>query len=148
MACSCTCKKCGLKFDRYSGKLLNISNYMMSLLRDKVESEKHYVLCSDCIEELIGKPITMNMLKFQKTRVGEEWYSSNLLYFYRKTIENQEKVLQNKRFVILNGDDYNDIVELIKKCEKKGIISGLERWNLIKSTGHFVDIRVFKWLLL
>ena len=32
--------------------------------------------------------------------------------------------------------------------EKKGIISGLERWNLIKSTGHFVDIRVFKWLLL
>lgn len=66
MACSCTCKKCGLKFDRYSGKLLNISNYMMSLLRDKVESEKHYVLCSDCIEELIGKPITMNMLKFQK----------------------------------------------------------------------------------
>lgn len=148
MACSCTCFKCGIKFDRYSGKLINISDSLMDKLRGRIQAEKHYVLCSNCIEEMLGREITLCDMKWHYARGNrQEFYSSNLLYLYRKSMENGIKILSNQRFIILTQKDYDEIVSLVKKCEQKGLIKGLDVEDLYRHD-RVRDIRPFTYLLL
>ncbi len=86
MPCSCTCKCCGRKFDRYSGYLLNISDGAIEILKEKNPSlEGHSVLCSDCIEKSVNRNIiSFNLLKWKVVKGERYWYTSNYFYFLRK----------------------------------------------------------------
>ena len=85
---SITCVRCGKKFDKMSGYLINISESLMRRLFDFQEVKnladkgKHFVYCSDCLEKLLGTSLTMDSMKFKGTQ--NYWMVSNILYFARK----------------------------------------------------------------
>ena len=85
---SITCVKCEKKFDKMSGYLVNISDLLMDSLRNNLEVKKlsdkgkHFVYCSDCIEKLLNRDLTIQDLKFKDT--PKYWMVSNVLYFARK----------------------------------------------------------------
>jgi hypothetical protein len=93
MACKTTCCKCGLKFDRFSGKLINISDeglkefYSLSFIQEylKDTSHKHPTLCSDCLIELLGRDLSLNDIKFKNGK----WMTSNVAYLINKLNKSQ-----------------------------------------------------------
>lgn len=62
-------------------------------------------------------------------------------------MENGIKILSNQRFIILTQKDYDEIVSLVKKCEQKGLIKGLDVEDLYRHD-RVRDIRPFTYLLL
>lgn len=125
--CKCTCKICGRKFDRYSGHLLNLSDKALDELRGKVQSEKHFVLCSDCVETLLGRFIVpMSYLKWKSARNSSYWYTSNYLYCLRKI-----GVIYSCNSKIKCSDlHYQSIVEFCKKVENKGVLKWYTPYKL------------------
>ena len=101
--CSCTCR-CGRKFDKFSGYLVNLDDWVLKKLKEKPAFQeilkeytvdgktKHFVLCSDCVEELLGEKLMTADFKYK----GGQWMTSNAAYFLRRlnllTPENIERL--------------------------------------------------------
>ena len=93
MACKTTCCKCGSRFDRFSGKLINISDeglkdfYSLPFIQEylKNTSHKHPTLCSDCLIELLGRDLTLKDIKFKNGK----WMTSNVAYLINKLNKSQ-----------------------------------------------------------
>ena len=87
MACKTTCCRCGDKFDRFSGKLINISDeglkefYSLSFVKDSIKdpSHKHPTLCSECLIELLGRNLVFKDIKFKNGR----WMTSNVAFLIK-----------------------------------------------------------------
>lgn len=124
--CSCKCH-CGRKFDKTSGYLLNLSDKALKKLSNckkfkeikelyfDGEKQKHFVLCSDCIESLMG-PIRVQDLKFKKNR----WLTSNIAWYLRKKGWLTEKSLEwltaqdDKGVLPYDKEQFNVIIKIIR----------------------------------
>lgn len=84
MACKTQCIKCGATIDKFSGKLINLSDeglakfYNIPYVREycKQDKRKHVTLCSDCLIKLLGKPLSSSDLKLKNGR----YMTSNIAY--------------------------------------------------------------------
>lgn len=93
MACKTTCCRCGSKFDRFSGKLINISDeglkdfYSLPFIQEylKNAAHKHPTLCSDCLTELLGRELALKDIKFKNGK----WMTSNVAYLINKLNKSQ-----------------------------------------------------------
>lgn len=80
--CNTTCVKCGEKFDRFSGKLLNLSDeflpvfYKLPSIVEALKTHKHTTLCAKCLCEELGRPLTFSEIKFKSGK----WMTSNIAY--------------------------------------------------------------------
>lgn len=85
MNCKYTCSKCGRRFDKFSGYLVNLSPsalewyYTLPWIKEWFKTHKHSILCSDCIESLHGS-LTAKDFKYKRGF----WLISNLCYIARK----------------------------------------------------------------
>lgn len=109
MSCKSTCPVCGRKFDRYSGYLLNISDKCISELRSKVSFNKHVVVCSECIRNILGRSILVKDLKFK----GDKWYTSNIAWLLRLRLESGK----------ISESEFNEEMSKLKELDNKGISS-------------------------
>lgn len=153
MPCSCTCKVCDRKFDRYSGYLLNISDSLREELSDKEEVQnlseqgKHFVLCSKCIENIIDRRIKLSDMKFASKRDGLHWYTSNLLYLYKKAVDKGTKIIGSKGSFSIGVDVFNEYVNILKSKEDKGILN-LKKFDIVlQNNEKLIDLRVKQYLL-
>lgn len=84
MACKTQCFNCKEKIDRFSGKLINLSDlglqkfYGIKEVQEfcKQPDRKHVTLCSECLIKLLGKPLRLSDLKVKNGRL----MTSNVAY--------------------------------------------------------------------
>lgn len=78
--CNTTCVKCGKRFDRFSGLLLNLSDkvlgefYNIQVVKEALKEHKHTTLCVDCLYEELGRKFRADDCKFKQGR----WMTSNV----------------------------------------------------------------------
>lgn len=88
MPCSTTCIECNDKFDRFSGKLINLSDsclkefYALPRVKEFLSNpnHKHVTLCASCLIKLLGRDLTLRDFKFK----NGWWMTSNVAYLIRR----------------------------------------------------------------
>lgn len=110
MACNTTCIKCGDKFDRFSGKLINLSDqglqkfYSIPYIKEycKNPEHKHVTLCAKCLEEELKGPLKMSDLKIKNGR----YMTSNIAFMLKSggwlSAEALEYLKANDKAGVLN----------------------------------------------
>ena len=112
MPCRTKCSKCGLQFDRFSGKLINISDeglkefystpFIQEYLKDPLH--KHPTLCSDCLKSELGRELKMSDIKFKNGK----WMTSNVAYLIMNS------ALDNTR--------KEELIEHLRAIDKSGVL--------------------------
>ena len=119
MACNTTCCKCGDKFDRFSGKLINLSDeslkvfYSLPFIKNYLNNpeHKHPTLCAKCLEELLGRKLLLSDFKFKNYKGQKYWYSSNEVYLLSLRLQSGAITLET----------YNKLSGLVKSFDDQGI---------------------------
>ena len=111
-ACKTTCCRCGDKFDRFSGKLLNLSEeglttfYSIPFIQEycNLPQHKHPTLCAKCLKELLGRGLKTSEIRFKFNK----WMTSNVAY-----------LIVNSNY----EQSYKEILlERLKKYDKQGVL--------------------------
>lgn len=111
MACSMSCVLCQDKFDRYSGKLILVSDSLLDEIRPKVPKiEHHFVICADCLSKLLGRPYCVGDMKFKRTKQGRQWYTANLAWLAR----------EQYRAGRITAQQFKDKIQDLISTEEKG----------------------------
>lgn len=123
MVCSVTCSKCGLKFDKWSGKLLNLSDdllkdyYTTSFVSEWLKSHRHVTLCSDCLKLVLQRNLRFSDIKFKNNR----WMTSNVVY-----------LICNSN---LSDEIKQERIAQVRELDLKGVLpfkNDREGWNSVK----------------
>lgn len=89
MACTTVCVKCGRKFDRFSGLLVNLSEeflptfYSLPSIIEAAKNKQHTTLCSHCLVQELGRPLSWKDLRFKNNKVMTATVSFLLLRKYK-----------------------------------------------------------------
>lgn len=110
--CKTVCCRCGDKFDRFSGRLINISDeglkefYALPFIQEyiKQEGHSHPTLCASCLQHLLGRKLQFKDIKFKNGK----WMTSNVAYL----IMNSNHTSSYKEVLI----------EKLKQYDKAGIL--------------------------
>lgn len=106
MACRCTCANCGTKIKEEEGNLIQVSDDVLAELRSKDEVKqlasrgKHFVLCADCLEKILGRDFKESDFKYQG---GKYWKRSNVLYLCKKRFRESFPVIK-EHYQVLDKD--------------------------------------------
>jgi len=112
MPCRTRCAKCGLQFDRFSGKLINISDeglkefYSTPFIQDYLKDprHKHPTLCADCLKSELGRELKMSDIKFKNGK----WMTSNVAYLICNSGVTEERM--------------KELIEHLRSIDKAGIL--------------------------
>lgn len=131
--CKTTCVRCGLCFDRYSGKLLNLADAFLptfyklpSVQKALSIGKQHPTLCSDCLEQELGRSIKFSEIKYK----NKKWMTSNVIYILNK--------------LTISDEQRNKVIESVKELDTKGVLpfyypkDNKELYDLLTSQGLMV----------
>lgn len=122
MACNTICVKCGRKFDRFSGLLLNLSDdflpefYSLPSIVEAAKNKKHTTLCASCLQSELNRSLTWKDIKFKNGKIMTSTISFLLLRKYK------DLSLCQDRIDLLRSEDKSGLTPYkksqVKECLK------------------------------